>query len=123
MYSTNSIFRILAPLLFFISLIDLVDLFITFFVFRLVLGFVAVLCSGILHVRDVLYSFVAFGRGLVVVVITIGFTVMILVRKAFFLFQLFVFLHFLVEGGLELLLNIFLKQVRLSLHFAVAFVF
>ncbi len=123
MYSTNSIFRILAPLLFFISLIDLVDLFITFFVFRLVLGFVAVLCSGILHVRDVLYSFVAFGRGLVVVVITIGFARMILVRKAFFLFQLFVFLHFLVEGGLELLLNIFLKQVRLSLHFAVAFVF
>ena len=123
MYSANLIFHILTPLLFFILVINLFVLFITFFISLLVLGSIVVLCLMTLHVRDVQDSFVAFGRGLVVMVIRISFGGKILVRKAFFLFQLFVFLHFLIAGGLELLLDIFQEQVRLDLHFMVVFVF
>ena len=123
MYSTNLIFHILTPLLFFILVINLVVLFITFFIFLLVLGFIVVLCLTTLHVRDVQCSFVTFGRCLVVMVIRIGFGEKILARKAFFLFRLFVFLHFLVGGGLELLLDIFLGRVRLGFHFMEVFVF
>ena len=120
---TDLIFHILVLLLFFIYLINLFGLFITIFVFLLVLGFVKVRGLRTQRGRDVLGSFIAFGRGLKVLGIEIDLIGKKLVRTAFFLFLLFVFLDFLAEDGLELLLNIFLEQVHRDLHFMVVFIF
>ena len=120
---TDLIFHILVLLLFFIYLINLFGLFITIFVFLLVLGFVKVRGLRTQRGRDVPGSFIAFGRGLKVLGIEIDLIGKKLVRKAFFLFLLFVFLDFLAEDGLELLLNIFLERVHRDLHFMVVFIF
>ena len=119
----NSIFHILILLLFFVLSINLFNLFVTFFIFPLALGFVKVHGLRTRRGRDVRGSFIAFGKGLKVLGIGIDLRGKILVRKAFFLFRLFVFLDFLAGDGLELLLDIFLGRFRQGLHFMVVFVF
>ena len=120
---TNSIFRILVQLLFFISVANLSSLFVKVFVSRLALGFMKVRGLRTQRGRVVQGSFIAFGRGLTVLRIRIGLIGRRLVLKAFFLFRLFVFLRCLDGDGLELLIDIFLTRVRQDLHFMVVFVF